>query len=91
MGLRNARKVAYKHLTPMIEERRRILKENGEEDKKPVLLLLSVLIQNDFLQWLMDYAKGIEARPDYLALRMQLINFASIHSTTVVRCLLNNC
>lgn len=36
---------------------------------------------NDFLQWMMDDAKGIEGRPDKLAHRQLILSLASIHTT----------
>lgn len=38
----------------------------------------------DLLQFLIDGAEGVEARTDHLVLRAQLLNFASIHTTTSV-------
>lgn len=36
---------------------------------------------NDFLQWMMNEAKGIEGRPDKLAHRQLILSLASIHTT----------
>jgi hypothetical protein len=41
-------------------------------------------VQNDMLMWLMSEAKGIEKSLDGLARRMLAINFASIHTTSLV-------
>ena len=38
----------------------------------------------DVLQWLIDSAEGIEAQTDHLAARIQIVNFASIHTTLIV-------
>ena len=39
--------------------------------------------QNDMLMWLMSEAKGVERSLEGVALRLLLINFASIHSTSL--------
>jgi hypothetical protein len=40
--------------------------------------------QNDMLMWLMSEAKGVERSVEGLARRLLLVNFAGIHSTSVV-------
>ena len=45
---------------------------------------MNTLTQVDFLQWLMDYAHGIETETGHLAARVQMLNFASIHTTLIV-------
>ena len=40
--------------------------------------------QNDMLMWLMSEAKGVERSPERLARRLIEINFASIHTTSLV-------
>ena len=41
-------------------------------------------LQNDVLMWLMEEAKGVERSLEGLARRLLLINFAGIHSTSLV-------
>jgi len=40
--------------------------------------------QNDMLMWLMSEAKGVEKSLEGLTRRMLLVNFASIHTTSIV-------
>ncbi|KAH9975535.1 cytochrome P450 [Lactifluus volemus] len=62
------------YIRPMVEERFAKMKEFGEDwDDKP----------NDMLMWLMNEAKGVERSLDGLARRLLLINFASIHTTSL--------
>ena len=37
------------------------------------------ILQNDFLSWLMDEAKGVDATVEELTTRVLVLNFASIH------------
>ena len=47
--------------------------------------MLSLMrVQNDMLMWLMSEAKGIERSLEGLARRMLVINFAAIHTTSLV-------
>ena len=47
--------------------------------------MLSLMrVQNDMLMWLMGEAKGIERSLEGLARRMLVINFAAIHTTSLV-------
>ena len=39
--------------------------------------------QNDMLMWLMSEAKGVERSVEGVARRLLLVNFASIHSTSL--------
>jgi hypothetical protein len=41
-------------------------------------------VQNDMLMWLMDEAKGIERSLEGLARRMLVVNFAAVHTTSLV-------
>ncbi|KAF9445594.1 cytochrome P450 [Macrolepiota fuliginosa MF-IS2] len=68
--LRNKRKW-LKMLTPIIEERKRLIQE-GVEDHM------------DVLSWLMDEAKGPEIASENLAFRILLINHASFSTTTLI-------
>jgi len=43
-----------------------------------------IIHQNDFLSWLMDEAKGEERSPEHLTNRILHINFASIHTSSMV-------
>jgi hypothetical protein len=40
--------------------------------------------QNDMLMWLMEEAKGVERSLEGLARRLLTVNFAGIHSTSLV-------
>lgn len=42
------------------------------------------LEQNDFLAWLMDEAKGYELTTRALVLRLLTLNFAAIHTSSMV-------
>ncbi|KIJ21175.1 hypothetical protein PAXINDRAFT_65823 [Paxillus involutus ATCC 200175] len=62
-----------KHLGPIIEERRRHLKEYGKDwADKP----------NDFLSWLMDHPEASESSIKDLTLRILSVNFAAIHTSS---------
>ena len=41
-------------------------------------------MQDDLIQWLLDSAKGDEARTDNLTSRVLMVNFGAIHTTAVV-------
>jgi hypothetical protein len=71
VGIRNGKKVTTEMLSPVIEERRKMMQD--PDYKKPV----------DFLQWLMDFAQGDEQRTGHLCARIQVLNFASIHTTSI--------
>ena len=62
-----------------------MMNELGDEYEKPVCQFPARLTQTDILQWLMDCATGIEAETDHLVARIQVLNFASIHTTLLVR------
>ncbi|KAI0046794.1 cytochrome P450 [Auriscalpium vulgare] len=63
-----------KHLEPIIEERQRMMAEEGDEwENKP----------KDVLQWLMDAAIGEEQSPRSLSRRILLVNFAAIHTSAL--------
>jgi hypothetical protein len=42
------------------------------------------VLQNDMLMWLMEEAKGIERSLEGLARRMLVVNFAAVHTTSLV-------
>jgi len=75
----------------MVEERFAKMEEYGEDwDDKPVCrTIVSELArhtddpQNDMLMWLMSEAKGVERSLEGVARRLLLINFASIHLTSL--------
>jgi len=61
-------------IRPIVEERFAKMEEYGEDwDDKP----------NDLLMWLMSEAKGVERSLEGVARRLLLVNFASIHSTSL--------
>ena len=76
----------------MVEERFAKMEEYGEDwDDKPVCQFISDISnhymadsQNDMLMWLMSEAKGVERSVEGLARRLLLVNFAAIHSTSLV-------
>lgn len=83
-------------LRPMFEERSAKMGDLSEGDwgDRPVrrsnlvyLPCLSADLQNDMLMWLMNEAKGVERPLDALAIRMLAVNFASIHTTSIVSCI----
>lgn len=39
----------------------------------------------DFLQWLIEAAQGDEQKTGHLCARIQVLNFASIHTTSIVQ------
>jgi cytochrome P450 len=67
-------KRGMRHLVPIIKDRQRYIDEYGKDwDDKP----------NDLLSWVMDYARGDEKSYRNLTLRILLINFTAIHTTTM--------
>jgi cytochrome P450 len=61
-------------IRPMVQERFAKMEEYGEDwDDKP----------NDMLMWLMTEATGVERSVEGFARRLLMINFASIHTTSV--------
>src|SRR5271156_2624465 len=70
MGIKRGKKVTREMLFPIIEERRKMM--HDPDYKKPV----------DLLQWLIDSAKGDEQKPGHICARIQVLNFASIHTTS---------
>ncbi|KAF8575897.1 cytochrome P450 [Ramaria rubella] len=89
----SAIKIGLKHLLPIINARQRMIDEYGfDYPNKPVnrliesqicILMISFLLQNDVLSWLMDEACDEERTPRNLTLRVLLLNFASIHTSTM--------
>jgi hypothetical protein len=73
------RKIAYKYLAPIINERLASLDENGhwrnEKGQKP----------DDLLQWLIDAAPPNEKNLTRLVERMMAANFGALHSTIMVK------
>jgi len=66
--------LTHKHLGPVIEERQRRMEEQGSDyTGKP----------NDLLTWLMDTAEGEERLPRNLTNRVQSLNFAAIHTSSM--------
>lgn len=85
-----------KYLHRLIDDRRQYLSSTYDgSPEKPVRSVLSslpsthrvlnVVIQNDLLMWLMEEAKGDEQSDRNLALRVLALNFAAIHTTSMVR------
>jgi len=81
-------------IEPMVKERFAKMDELGEtwedapvRDRVPVYVSVvhEVHKQDDVLMWLMREAKGVERSLEGLARRLLLLNFASIHSTSLVR------
>jgi cytochrome P450 len=67
--VKNAQRKAERFLVPIIEERYRLPPE-----ERP----------NDFLSWLMEDAVDEERDPHNLTLRILMVNFAAIHTTSKV-------
>ncbi|TFK56598.1 cytochrome P450 [Heliocybe sulcata] len=65
---------AASHLRPLIEERLRKMEEHGNDwTDKP----------NDMLQWFLEDAEGEERDLEHWTMRILLVNFASIHTTSM--------
>ncbi|TFK50189.1 cytochrome P450 [Heliocybe sulcata] len=65
---------AANHLRPIIEERLHNMEEHGDNWlNKP----------NDLLQWLLEDAEGEERDVEHWTMRVLLVNFASIHTTSM--------
>ncbi|KAI9509455.1 cytochrome P450 [Russula earlei] len=62
-------------IRPIVEERFAKMEQLGETWDDP---------PSDMLMWLMDEAKGVERSLEGLARRLLLVNFASIHTTSIV-------
>ncbi|KAI0691476.1 cytochrome P450 [Cytidiella melzeri] len=63
-----------KHITPEVKERRKNMELYGEDwPDRP----------NDMLQWLMEAAEGSEAELPALAQKLLVLNFASIHTSSM--------
>jgi hypothetical protein len=67
--VKSSQRKAAQFLVPIIEERYRLPPE-----ERP----------NDMLSWLMEDAVGEEREPHNLTLRTLVINFAAIHTTSMV-------
>ncbi|KAH9970801.1 cytochrome P450 [Russula compacta] len=63
-----------KFIGPLIEERYAKMEELGERWENP---------PSDMLMWLMSEAKGVERSVEGLVRRMLLVNFTSIHTTSL--------
>ena len=77
----------------MVEDRFARMEEFGDDwDDKPVrqstLLNVNFVIyarvQNDMLMWLISEAKGVERSLEGIARRLLLVNFAAVHTTSLV-------
>ncbi|KAJ3489331.1 hypothetical protein NLI96_g2202 [Meripilus lineatus] len=65
---------AVKHLEPVIKERYRLLEQYGDRwNEKP----------NDMLMWLMEEAVGKEKSIESLVMRILVVNFAGIHTSSM--------
>lgn len=82
-----------KHLKPIIEDRKTKIENSGPDyPGKPVTSIsffskntnLIDKRKNDALSWLMDEAKDEERSTYNLALRVLTLNFAAIHTTSMV-------
>jgi len=80
-------------LAPVIEDRQRHIDEYGKEwEDKPVGyfsplikdLFSCIYPQNDLLFWLMDDASDIEKSVQNLTLRVLTLNFAALHTSSMV-------
>jgi cytochrome P450 len=84
-------------IRPIVEERSAKMKEFGDDwDDAPVrqpsysissyYVIHAMEAQNDMLMWLMSEAKGVERSLEGWARRLLMLNFASVHSTSLVSC-----
>lgn len=87
-------KRAGKHLSLVIEERLRNEAQYGQDwAEKPVRILIHKQerytdvdpYQNDLLSWLIDEAPEDRKTVHDLALRILVVNFAAIHTSSLVR------
>ena len=83
-----------RHLVPVIQDRQRHIDEYGKDwVDKPVCSAFScfatnrfkIYSENDMIAWLMDEARGDEKSLRNLTLRILILNFSAIHTTTMVR------
>lgn len=88
---------AIGHLEPVIQDRLDKEEQYGTRDwpGKPVSLVysdvkslsLTILdLQNDLISWLLDEAQGPQRSIRELTLRILTVNFAAIHTTSMVKC-----
>ena len=87
-------KRAMNHIRPLYEERMRMYQKHGKNwEGKPVclgnsvyqrILLTFLTLQNDMLMWFMDEAGPEDLNLRSIALRILSINFAAIHTTSMV-------
>jgi hypothetical protein len=87
-------KRGMRHLVPIIQDRQRHIDEYGKDwVDKPVsracqcftqIISTNSHPQNDMLAWLMDEARGEEKSLRNLTLRVLIVNFSAIHTTTMV-------
>ncbi|KXN88634.1 Ent-kaurene oxidase [Leucoagaricus sp. SymC.cos] len=74
-GYEEHRRLALKHLGPVVEERLKMQEEYGNDwEGKP----------EDLVTWLMDEATGEDATVQNLAMRVLFINFAAMHNTSML-------
>ena len=84
--------VNLKFLKPIIEERLRKIDEYGlDYPEKPVSSLSQSIwsknnfyFQQDLITWMLDVAEGVERSPEHLAFRALNLNFAAIHTSSIV-------
>ncbi|KAF9448769.1 cytochrome P450 [Macrolepiota fuliginosa MF-IS2] len=69
------KRLVVKYLGPVIRERLRMKEEHGSEwEERP----------DDMVSWLVDEAQGIDAEVENLGMRILFINFAAIHTTSMI-------
>jgi hypothetical protein len=85
LDLTRAEKVVRKYLSPIIDERRKMQEIQGDDYQKPVYPLSeSANSKADLIQWLMDSAQGSETETHHLVSRILMVNFAAIHTSSMV-------
>ncbi|KAJ3562950.1 hypothetical protein NP233_g9256 [Leucocoprinus birnbaumii] len=68
------KRLALKYLRPVIEERLKMIEEFGEDwPGKP----------DDIISWMIDEAKGEDAKVENIAMRVLFVNFAAMHNTAM--------
>jgi len=83
--LRQSRKIFQNHLGPVIDARRAMVEHGANKAKQPVLSpSFDRWIKPDLLQFLMDSAMGEKAGTDELVSRVLMVNFAALHTTSLV-------
>ena len=94
MNLTKGVKRGMRHIGPLVKERLEQEAQYGKDWAKRqvgvlthflVMMLLLFYIQNGILSWLIEISKGKEHTLREITMSILFINFAAIHTTTIVR------